>query len=383
MYRKQIIIIAVLLLLLIIVNSANAQTKRELEREMEEGIENIEKIYLLGDIDSTMHLLEKFFDKHKITIRKLNREQQVELLRTYALSALIMDKLLLADSLIKEMRNLKPFYIFKYSDNALFRSYWYRYRPIPIFSAGIFVNTNTVKPKMIGSPNLVFTGETLTNTLQKRIYQTNITINAGALFSLHFTKRWALVVPISYQQYHFNYQTLYERHLIDEKTKDTINTYQLSTNADQKMNYLSIGAGFKYEANPIEFQKGKRKIYPYFQGGMGINRLINASKELAFETTLRGGEKFANQSTELGVKNNFYPSYTNVWGGLGVQYDVKKWSVQFSANYLYAWENITKNINAYPDLALSYYDATDNISFSNWQIGLGIQYQLNHKIYKK
>jgi opacity protein-like surface antigen len=137
-----------------------------------------------------------------------------------------------------------------------------------------------------------------------------------------------------------------------------------SINYSEKLGYLDVPLMAKYYFREDRFT-------PYAQAGVAFSFLNSALGELSRDNV-------SDLVDRKNQRNTFNIGY--VIGG-GASYRIKNLSFQAGVNYMYAPANLPKEGTRYDnvDLVFKYYYLDNDFAMNNWQIDLGITYNLVYK----
>ena len=137
-----------------------------------------------------------------------------------------------------------------------------------------------------------------------------------------------------------------------------------TVNYQEALNFIDIPLSAKYY-----FLEGK--IQPFVQAGVNFSFLNSALGELS-------GEDNNDIVDRKMQRNTFYIGY---FGGAGVAYNQKAFSLQASFNYILSPQNVNKEGTRYDnlDMVFKYYYLDNDFSMNNLVFNIGLTYALGYK----
>lgn len=300
--------------------------------------------YELRDFDGAIKLLQR-----AISRCNLDKADNMQAHKLLALAYLSIDNLEMADKEAQTIMKLNPNYApDKFKDEPKYSALFTKFTPEPVFRFGIYTgfNKSILNGKNYYSISHLNAEEAEKNT--KYEGKSGFQIGAG----LEYRAYKNLWVSLQGQFRRSNYN-------------NTLSNVENTTiYYSEKMSYIDVPLSAKYFI-PVG------KISPYIEVGAAFSFLTNA-----LGTTTRDDTK--DIVNRIDYRNTSMVGY---FGGLGLNYNIKSINVFGNFRYQINNKNVNKENTRYADLVnvFKYYYVDNDFTMNNWQVNVGLMYNLAYK----
>ena len=299
-----------------------------------------------GDYDGTIKLLTS-----ALANCNLNKDDKIAANKLLIMSYLKVDKLEEADKAAEAIMKIDPNYVpDKFKDDPKYSALFDQFQPTPVFRIGFNVGINGSAIDVVQYYSIVHQD----NLESYSTYNSKTGFRLGLQAEYRAYKNLWVGVAGMFRQWQYE-------HILDSIENTTIHY-------SEKISYVDVPLSLRYYILDKTFS-------PYVEAGANFSFFTNA-----LGTTSSDNSKDIVNRTDY--RNSFSIGY---FGGAGLAYKMKSWQFFADFRYNYYPDNVNKDGTRYSDLVnvFKYYYIDDDFRMHNWQLGLGVNYNVAYKNKKK